>query len=135
MSLSPVLLAFSSFLLCGRAGSHEVTEVMSQGCFQSPTELRAVAEGVFGDGYNVSMNCISYVQNGALYRAIASGFSERDSDMRYVFTCTENVLIAQLSNESVSMTDMDSACVRCEDVPQPCMSRKFVFYMSESISC
>ena len=86
-------------------------------------------EGVFGEGYNVSINCMSFDQRGSLYKAIASGFSDRDPDVRYVFTCSEGVLIAQQSNESVSMINMDSACVSCEDVPQPCMTRKFELNM------
>ena len=66
---------------------------------------------------------MSFGSNGALYRAIASGFSDSDPNVRYVFSCTGGVIIAVQSNESVS-TAQNGTCVHCEDTSQPCITCK-----------
>ena len=121
-----VLTAVISFLLLCGTGS------LAQSCTQPLSELRETIVGAFGTDYNVSINCMSFDSNGTLYRAIASGFSDSDANVRYVFSCTGGVIIAVQSNESVS-TAQNGTCVRCEDAPQPCITCKLCPDHQESI--
>ena len=112
-----VLTVVISFLLLYGTGS------LAQSCTQPLSELRQTIGGAFGTDYDVSINCMSFDSNGTLYRAIASGFSDSNPNVRYVFSCTGGVIIAVQSNESVS-TVQNGTCVHCEDTPQPCITCK-----------
>ena len=109
-------VVISFLLLCG-------TGSQAQSCSLPLSRLTDTIVGAFGTDYNVSINCMSFASNGTLYKAIASGFSDSNPNVRFVFSCVGGVIIGVQSNESVSTVE-NGTCVHCEDTSQPCITCK-----------
>ena len=77
---------------------------------------------------------MSFDSNGTLYKAIASGFSDSNPNVRFVFSCVGGVIIGVQSNEPVSTVE-NGTCVHCEDTSQPCITCKLcpVLQLNEPI--
>ena len=72
---------------------------------------------------NVTINCLSFDEHAALYKAIVSGFSNSAENRRFEFVCRSGVLIGFPINGSVSDSEYGS-CLRCTEEENPCSEGK-----------
>ncbi len=96
------------------------TEAVETNTCQSGLEdLRSTFQGVFGEDYNISINCISFDENSAMKTAIVSGF-EGTTFMRYLFECKGGVPVAFVSAVPADGTEDVSGCLSCVDNVTTC---------------
>ncbi len=99
------------------------TDATENVCQRPLGDLREIFEGVYGDGYTMYINCISYDQDGAMSTAIVSGVAENSSlqrDARYRFECIGGVPVAIESTQLVIAVEDVTGCLECVDSDQPC---------------
>ncbi len=102
----------------GGEGGEEGASIVVPPCAISREKLDRAIYSLFPEGYNVTINCLSFDENGALYRGIISGVNGTGGPgtLRLVLRCTEGVIASMQSNQAVSGMEMEgTACLNCSD--------------------
>lgn len=115
-----VVLSLCCLLVLGARGQEEGEEGTGGGataevsdCARSLEVIEQKIEAVFSEEYNVTINCISFDNVGAVISAVASGFSNTGS-IRYNIECRSGVLVAEQSTMNASRIS-NTGCLMCQD--------------------
>ena len=95
---------------------NEATNEPLPPCARPLEELHTSIEEVFGEGYTVYINCLSFDAEGALRIGVASGESSEGPDRRFVIECLGGILVAQpeMTSSPIDRTDIrNTSCLEC----------------------